>query len=51
MSVHSNGEDELEKGTWRIIQFLIKKTRNKKIETIPFTAKGKLADKIDAAIM
>jgi len=48
-SVVKSGQSE--KGTWRIIQFLIKKTRNKKMETIPFTAKGKLADKIDDIIL
>jgi hypothetical protein len=39
---------QYENGTWRVIQFLIKKTRNKKPELIPFTAKGKLAEKIDS---
>lgn len=37
-----------EKGSWKIIQFLIKKTRNRKLENIPFTAKGRLAEKIDS---
>jgi len=36
-----------EVGTWKIIQFLIEKTRNRKPIFIPLIAKGKLADKID----
>lgn len=37
-----------ENGTWKVIQFLIKKTRNRKAVNIPFTAKGKLAEKIES---
>jgi hypothetical protein len=48
-SVVKSGQSE--NGTWRIIQFLIKKTRNKKLENIPFTAKGKLAEKIDGILL
>ena len=36
-----------EKGAWKIITFLIDKTRNRKPIKIPITAKGKLADKIE----
>ena len=36
-----------EKGTWKIITFLIEKTRMKKKIKIPIIAKGKLADRID----
>lgn len=36
-----------ENGTWKIIQFLIKKTKFKKPIYIPITAKGNLAAKID----
>ncbi len=37
-----------EKGSWKIIQFLIKKTKNRKPINIPLTAKGKLAEKIES---
>jgi hypothetical protein len=36
-----------ENGTWKIIQFLIKKTKFDKPIYIPITAKGNLAAKID----
>lgn len=36
-----------EKGAWRIIVFLIEKTRKRKVIKIPITAKGKLAERID----
>ena len=36
-----------EKGIWKIMTFLIEKTRKRKPLKIPFTAKGKLADKIN----
>ena len=37
-----------ERGAWKIIQFLVKKTKNRKPITIPLTAKGKLAEKIES---
>ena len=37
-----------EKGSWKIINFLIQKTRNRKPIKIPIIAKGKLAEKIDS---
>jgi len=36
-----------ENGAWRIIQFLVEKTRRGKQIKIPITAKGKLAELID----
>ena len=36
-----------EKGAWKIIVFLIEKTRKRKAIKIPITAKGKLAERID----
>jgi hypothetical protein len=36
-----------EVGAWKIVVFIIEKTRNRKPIKIPFTAKGKLAIKID----
>ncbi|HWY13071.1 MAG TPA: DUF3127 domain-containing protein [Bacteroidia bacterium] len=32
---------------WKIVQFLIEKTKNKKLIKIPFIAKGKLAEKVE----
>jgi hypothetical protein len=37
-----------EKGAWKIINFLIEKTRKRKPIKIPITAKGKLAEKIES---
>ena len=37
-----------EKGSWKIINFLIQKTRKNKPIKIPIIAKGKLAEKIDS---
>ena len=34
-------------GAWKIVMFLIEKTRNRKPIKIPLIAKGKLADKLD----
>jgi hypothetical protein len=36
-----------EHGAWKIVVFIIEKTRNKKPIKIPLTAKGKLAIKVD----
>lgn len=36
-----------EKGAWKIIHFLIEKTRRRKVIKIPLMAKGKLAEKIE----
>lgn len=36
-----------EKGAWKIIHFLIEKTRKRKIIKIPLIARGKLAEKLD----
>jgi hypothetical protein len=36
-----------ENGAWKIMMFLVEKTRNRKPIFIPIIAKGKLADKID----
>lgn len=36
-----------ENGTWKILSFLIKKTKFKKPILIPLIAKGKLAEKLD----
>lgn len=37
-----------ENGSWKIITFLLEKTRRKKPIKIPITAKGKLAEKIES---
>jgi hypothetical protein len=37
-----------EKGAWKIISFLIQKTRKRKPIKIPIIAKGKLAEKIES---
>lgn len=37
-----------ENGAWKIMMFLVEKTRNRKSIKIPIIAKGKLADKIDS---
>ena len=37
-----------EKGTWRVINFCIEKTRRRKPIKIPITAKGGLAEKIES---
>lgn len=37
-----------ENGAWKIMMFLVEKTRNRKPIFIPIIAKGKLADKIDS---
>jgi len=34
-------------GVWKVMMFLVEKTRNKKPIKIPFIAKGKMADKMD----
>lgn len=40
-----------EKGAWRVIVFLIEKTRKRKPIKIPIVAKGKLAEKIDGIMV
>ena len=43
-SLIKNGVSD--KGSWKIITFLIEKTKNKKKIKLPFTAKGSLAEKV-----
>jgi hypothetical protein len=40
-----------ENGTWKVITFLIEKTRRKKPIKIPFVAKGKLAEKVESIVV
>lgn len=40
-----------EKGAWKMITFLIEKTKHKKKIKIPFVAKGKLAEKVSEIVL